>query len=90
MFGMISVTAKDLMSGYTVILTQLYTKRYRRNMYLIWELQLIHQLYLCKITLNVPQRSIKTFSSEEDVIVIKWPAQNLDMNPIENAWKLLN
>ena len=28
--------------------------------------------------------------SEDDVTVIQWPAQSLDMNPIENVWKLLN
>ena len=50
---------QDLLSGYTVKLTQLYTKRYWRNMlYLIWELQLIKQLYLCKITPCVTQRSL--------------------------------
>ena len=55
-FGML---VQDLLSGYTVKLTQLYTKRYWRNMlYLIWELQLIHQQYLCKITLRVTQRSL--------------------------------
>ena len=40
-------------------LTQLYTKRYWRNMlYLFWELQLIKQLYLCKITLHVTQQRL--------------------------------
>ena len=48
----------DPWRGYTVRLTQLYTKRYWRNMYLIWELQLINQQYLCKITLHVTQRSL--------------------------------
>ena len=58
-FDMISVLVQDLLSGYTVKLTQLYTKRYCRNMfYLIWELQLINQLYLCKITLCVTQQSL--------------------------------
>ena len=50
---------QDLPSGYTVKLTQLYTKRYWRNMfYLIWELSLTNQLYLCKITLGVTLRSL--------------------------------
>ena len=41
---------EDLLSSYMVKLMQLYTKRYWRNMlHLIWELQLINQLYLCKI-----------------------------------------
>ena len=35
-------------------------------------------------------KSVKTFLSEEDVTVIKWPAQTSDMNPIENVRKLLN
>ena len=34
--------------------------------------------------------SVKTFLSEEDVIVMEQPAQIPDMNPIENVWKLLN
>ena len=50
---------QDFLSGYTVKLMQLYTKRYWRNMlYLIWELQLINQLYLCKIMLHVIQQSL--------------------------------
>ena len=58
-FGMISVLVQELLSAYTVKLMQLYTKRYWRNMlYLIWELQLINQLYLCKITLCDTQRSL--------------------------------
>ena len=37
---------QDILSGYTVKFMQLYTKRYWRNiLYLIWELQLINQLY---------------------------------------------
>ena len=42
---------------------------------------------------NVPgntAKSVKTFLSEEDVNVMEWPAHSLDMNPIENVWKLLN
>ena len=42
---------------------------------------------------NVPchtAKSVKTFLSEEDVTVMKRPAQSSDMNPIENVWKLLN
>ena len=35
-------------------------------------------------------KSAKTFLSEEDVIVMEWPAQSPNMNPIENFWKLLN
>ena len=35
-------------------------------------------------------RSVKTFLSGEDVIVMEWHAQSPDMNPIENVWKLLN
>ena len=58
MLGMIAAAIQDLLSGYTVKLTQLYTKRHWRNMYLIWELQLINQLYLYKITLRVTQRSL--------------------------------
>ena len=50
---------QDHLSGYIVKLMQLYTKRYWRNMlYLIWELQLINQLYLCKIMLRVTERSL--------------------------------
>ena len=49
---------QNLASGHMVKLTQLYTKRYWRNMYLIWELQLINQLYLCKITHLVTLRSL--------------------------------
>ena len=50
---------QDLLSSYTVKSMQQYIKRYWRNMlYLIWELQLINQLYLCKITLRVIQRSL--------------------------------
>ena len=47
-----------LVQNFLVKLTQLYTKRYWRNMHLIWELQLINQLYLCKITPRVTQRSL--------------------------------
>ena len=35
-------------------------------------------------------KSVKTFLSEEEVIVMECPAHSLDMNPIENVWKLLN
>ena len=35
-------------------------------------------------------KSVKSFLSEEDVTVMKWPAQKTDMDPIENVWKLLN
>ena len=33
---------------------------------------------------------VETFVFEEDVIVMEWPAQMPDMNPIDNLWKLLN
>ena len=48
---------QNLLSGYTVKSMHLYTKRYWRNMYLIWGLQLINQLYLYKITLRVTHQS---------------------------------
>ena len=48
---------QDFLPGYTVELTQLYRKRCWRNMYLIWELLLINQLYLCRIRLHVTHRS---------------------------------
>ena len=35
-------------------------------------------------------KSVKTFLSEVDVTVMRWPAQSPDMNPTENVWKLLN
>ena len=35
-------------------------------------------------------KSVKTVLSEENVAVMKWPAQNPDINPVENVWKLLN
>ena len=35
-------------------------------------------------------KSVKTCLSEEDVIIIKWPVQSPDMNPIKNVWKFLN
>ena len=35
-------------------------------------------------------KSVKTFLSVEDVIVMEWPIQSPDMNPIENVCKLLN
>ena len=54
------------------------------------ELQLINQLYLCKIMLRVKAKSVKIFRSEEDVTIMEWPAQSPDMNPIGNVWKLLN
>ena len=34
--------------------------------------------------------SVKTFLSEKDVTIIEWLAQSLDMNPIDNVWKLIN
>ena len=52
-FGMIYATATGTLVRLHSKLMQLYTKRYWRNMYLIWELQLINQLYLSKITLCV-------------------------------------
>ena len=30
-------------------------------------------------------KSVKTFLSEEDIIVMEWPAQSPNMNPIENV-----
>ena len=72
---------QDLLSGYTVKLTQQNTKRYWRNMlYLICELQLINPLYLYKITICHTEKSLKTFLSEEDVTVMEWPTQSPDMN----------
>ena len=35
-------------------------------------------------------KSVKTLLSEEDVIVMEWPVQSPDMNPIANVWKLQN
>ena len=35
-------------------------------------------------------KSVNKFFSEEDDSVMEWPAQNADMNPIEDVWKLLN
>ena len=35
-------------------------------------------------------KSVKTFFSEEDIIVMEWPTHSPDINPIENVWKLLN
>ena len=35
-------------------------------------------------------KSVKTFLFQEDVTVMKRPAQSPDMNPTENVWKLLN
>ena len=57
-------------------------------LYLIWELQLINQLYLCKIILRVTAKYVKKFLSKNDVM--EWPAQSPGMDPIENVWKLLN
>ena len=58
-FGMISVLVQDLLADYTVKSMQLYTKGYWRNMlHLIRELQLMNQLYLCKIMLRVKQWSL--------------------------------
>ena len=37
-----------------------------------------------------PAKSFKTFLSEEDVTVMKWPAQSPDMNRIGNVKNLLN
>ena len=57
--GMIYVLEYDLLSRYTAKLSQIVYKEILKNMlYLIWELQLINQLYLCKITLRVMQRSM--------------------------------
>ena len=59
-------------------------------MYLIWELQLINQLYYMQDNATcLRAKSIKTFLSEEDVTVKEWPAQSPVMNHIENVWKLL-
>ena len=51
---------------------------------------------ICLVVLmqdNVPchtAKSAKTFLTEENITVIEWLAQSLDMNPIENVWKLPN
>ena len=66
---------QHLLSSYTVKLTQLFTKRYWRNMLdLIWELQPINQLYLCKITLRVKQWSLfRHFYLWRTLLLMEWP-----------------
>ena len=71
---------QDLLPGYMVKLTQLYTKRY-------WKKRVVPNLRTAinQPAVNTPYhtaKSVKTFLSEKDVTVLEWPAESQDINPI--------
>ena len=57
-FGIIQLLVQDLLSGFTVKLTQLYTKKYWRNLYLIWELTIDHLAVFMQDNARVTQQSL--------------------------------
>ncbi|GFT70056.1 uncharacterized protein TNCV_4690041 [Trichonephila clavipes] len=34
-------------------------------------------------------RSIKAFLAEQNILLLDWPSNSPDMNPIENIWELM-
>ena len=91
-FGMTSVVIKDLLSGYTVKLLRLDTKRCWRNILYLNFRTAINQpaVFMQDSAPCHTVKSLKTFLFEEDVTIMKWPTQTKNLNPIENIWKLLS
>ena len=57
--------------------------------FLIYAMEQLKLQYLCKTTHLATKLKLLSFLEEEEIAVMKWPPQSLDINPQENVWKII-